>query len=110
MNGHINLPGLTVREIEIFYDAPGDLIPQQLANQPFNGSYTPGTLVGAAVPSGWQSREGITITAPTWSQIGQDFQINFNLYPAFVERGKGIYTLYLFVDTEKTLTTYSIFF
>lgn len=110
MNGGIIFSGLAISEVEIFYDATTNLTGEQLSNQPFNGSYTPGTLVGAAVPSGWQSRQGITITATIWSQMGQDFQISFDLSPAFAQKGRGIYTLYLFVNTERALTTYSILF
>ena len=61
---------------------------EQLSNPPYQGGYDVGTSVGMALPSGWQAGEGITITASTWSQTGQNFAINFDLSPVFAWYGK----------------------
>ena len=108
MKGHITQPGLSIREVGIYLDENITLTTQQLGTAPYNGSYNTGTFIGAAIPPNWQSTEGFTITAKTWSQLYQDISINFNLSPAFTRNGKGIYTLYLLSDSGKCLTTYSV--
>jgi hypothetical protein len=108
MKGTIKEPGLSISQVQIHYDNVATLTSQQLANAPYNGSYDAGTYVGLAVSEGWEAKEGITITATTWSQIGSDFNIVFDPSPAFAQCGKGVYTLYLWTDSNKCLTSFSI--
>jgi hypothetical protein len=74
MEGTIMQSGLSISNAAIYYDRTANLKTQQLTNAPHSGSYSSGTFVGMAVPSGWKSQEDITITAKTWSQTGQNFQ------------------------------------
>ena len=114
MAGTIQYSGLTIQQVVLAFDNPTSLTPQQLANPPYHGPYDSGTFVGMALPPGWQSQKGITITANTWNQKGQDFQINFDLTPAFNAYGKGVYTLFLQTNLtntntqENSLTSYSV--
>ncbi len=116
MAGTIQKSGLTVQQVVIFYDNPTSLTTQQLVNAPYNGPYDSGTFVGMALPLGWQSQEGITITASTWNQKGQSFQISFDLTPAFKAYGNGVYTLFLQTNLantstqENSLTSYSVWY
>ena len=108
MDGTIMKAGLSISNIAIYYDETANLTIEQLANPPYNGGYDSGTYVGMAVPSGWQSVGGIIITARTWSRTGMDFQIDFDLTPAFAQFGKGVYTLYLTTESDDFLTSFSI--
>lgn len=108
MDGTITKAGLSISDVAIYYDEIANLTTQQLEHAPYNGSYDQGTLVGLAVPSGLKSQEGITIPAKTWSQTGQDFQIDFDLSPAFAQFGKGVYTLYLTTTSNNYLTSFSV--
>jgi len=111
MSGSFRSRELSLDSINIFYDPlPSNLTSDQLEKAPYNGGYGAGTFVGMTLPSGWESVEGITITAQTWVQTSSTFQIRFNLSSAFKAHGKGVYTLYLQPDpdmTEDSLTTYS---
>ena len=111
MSGSFRSRELSLESVNIFYDPlPSNLTSDQLEKAPYNGGYGAGTFVGMALPSGWESVEGITITAQTWVQTSSTFQIRFNLSSAFNAHGKGVYTLYLQPDpdmTEDSLTTYS---
>jgi len=119
-NGEVIMIGIFQRSdlsaewINIFYDSsPSSLAREQLEQPLFSGSYDMGSFVGMAVPSGYESSEGIAITAPAWIQTGNTFQITFNLSPAFNSHGKGVYTLYLQPDsstTEDSLTSYSFWY
>lgn len=108
MNGTISKSDFLISHVAIYYDGISNLTTQQLATAPYNGSYDMGTFVGMALPSGWVSPEGTTITAETWSQIGTDFQIDFDFSPAFAQYGKGVYTLYLTTKSSDFLTSFSI--
>ncbi len=110
MRGTITQPGLEMRNVGLFYDDAKNLSAQQLASLPYNGRYTSGDFVGAVVLEGWESRQGITITAAVWSQVGQEFTVSFDISPAFEHKVKGIYTIYLFASTDKALATCLIFF
>jgi hypothetical protein len=116
MAGTIQDSGLTIQQVMLTFDDPTSLTAQQLANPPYDGPYNSGTFVGMALPPGWQSQAGITITANTWSQKGQDFQINFDLTQAFNACGKGVYTLFLQTNLtntntqENSLTSYSFWY
>jgi len=112
MQGTMMKAGLSISGVAVFYDKVGNLTAQQLSNPPYQGGYDVGTSVGMALPSGWQAGDGITITASTWSQTGQNFAINFDLSTAFARYGKGVYTLYLMTgsSTDSSLTTYSIWY
>ncbi len=113
-NGEVVLVGslsksLSLSQIDIFYDSvPSSLTQTQLENPPYEGAYTQGTFVGMALPYGYQSTQGITITAQTWTQSGVAFQIGFDLTPAFNMDGGGIYTLYLQSSNQDSLTSCSI--
>lgn len=114
MSGTFQKRELSAEWINIFYDLmPSNLTSEQLKAPAYSGSYTQGAFVGMVVPSGYKSREGITITAHEWVQIGRTFQIRFNLSPAFNLHGEGVYTLYLQPDpdvTEDSLTSYSFWY
>jgi len=120
MDGEIKMSGtfqhgeLSAKWINIFYDnLPSNLTSEQMAKPAYTGSYTMGTFVGMVVPSGYESQEGITITAQTWVQTGRTFQIRFNLSLAFNSHGEGVYTLCLQSDpdiTEDSLTNYSFWY
>jgi len=100
---------VSLSQINIFYDSlPSNLTANELEKSPYNGAYAQGTFVGMVLPYGYESTQGITITAQTWIQSGSSFQIEFNLSPAFNMNGKGIYTLYLQSDNQDSLTSYSI--
>jgi hypothetical protein len=108
MDGTIMKAGLSISDVAIYYDKIENLTIEQLSNPPYSGSYDLGTYVGMAVPSGWQSSGGITITARTWSQTGEDFQVDFDLSPAFAQFGKGVYTLRLTTVSKEFLTSFSV--
>jgi uncharacterized protein YkwD len=104
MKGAIQEKGLSIEDVAIYYDKPINLTVEQLESPPYNGSYDMGTYVGMALPSGWEAVGGITITAEAWSQTGQNFQISFDLSPAFAKYGKGVYTLCLDTNLTSSLT------
>lgn len=110
MKGTFMESGSSISQVQIHYDNVASLTFQQLANAPYNGSYDAGTYVGLVVSSGWEAKEGITITATTWSQTGSNFDIAFDLFPAFAKYGKGVYTLYLWTDSNNCLTSFSIWY
>ena len=101
MSGTIIQTNLTLSQVAIYYDALGNLTVQQLSNPPYKDSYDSGTYVGEVSPPPpagsyySQSASGIIIIAATWSQTGQNFDINFSLPSAFSQDGNGVYTLYL---------------
>ena len=100
---------MSLSQVNIFYDSlPSNLTKDQLQNSPYNGAYTQGIFVGMALPPGYTSVDGITITAQTWTQTGTSFQIQFNIASAFNTRGKGVYTIYLQTTSQLLLTTYSL--
>jgi uncharacterized protein YkwD len=113
MQGTILKSGESISQVAIYFDNPTPLTTQQLDNTPYDGSYDAGTYVGMVVsppPSGSQylpPEEGILIVANTWSEAGQNFNIRFDMSPAFTQYGKGVYTLYLWTDSNH-LTTLSI--
>ena len=108
MSGTITQTNLTLSQVAIYYDNVSNLTIQQLSSSPYQGSYDSGTSVGIVLPPGWTGQEGITISAQAWSQNGQNFDITFSLSSAFAEDGIGVYTLYLWTDSNSYLTTYSI--
>ena len=114
MQGTTTKAGLTISQVGIFYDPVSDLNVQQLSNSPYDGSYDSGTYVGhvlAPPPTGSYYNppdEGILIEATSWAQTGQSFDIAFDLSSAFAQSGTGVYTLYLWTDSNTYLTTYSI--
>ncbi len=114
MGGAFQKEGLSIQHVTIYYDEPMNLAVEQLKKPPYNASYDMGTFVGMALPEGWESLGGITITAKRWVQIDRTFEIRFDLSPAFNSYGIGVYTLCLQSDSENTftennsLTSYSI--
>jgi uncharacterized protein YkwD len=99
-----------IEQIAIFYDNPAPLTPSQLEQAPYQNGYDAGTYVGLALPPNWQAKEGITITADSWTQNGNNFQISFSLSQAVAALGKGVYTIYVETgsSTAAALLTYSI--
>lgn len=114
MNGSFQSGSLSAEWVNIFYDPlPSKLTSEQLEEPTYSGAYSLGSFVGMAVSTGYESPEGITITAQTWVQTGKSFQIRFYLSQAFNAHGKGVYTLYLQTDpdvTEDFLTSYSFWY
>ena len=109
MEGTILDEGLSVEHVVIYYDNPASLTVEQVTKPPYDLSYDLGTFVGIALPSGWETVEGITITAHVWNQTEQYFEIQFNLSEAFTTHGKGVYTLCLQTE-DNFLTTYSVWY
>jgi uncharacterized protein YkwD len=99
-----------IKQIAIFYDNPIPLTSSQLEQAQYQNGYDAGTYVGSALPPNWQATEGITITADSWTQSGNNFQISFSLSQAVAAFSKGVYTLYLETDssTDDALLTYSV--
>jgi uncharacterized protein YkwD len=99
-----------IKQIAIFYDNPTPLTPSQLEQATYQDGYDAGTYVGSALPPNWHATEGITITADSWTQSGNDFQISFSLSQAVTAFSKGVYTLYLETgsSTADAILTYSI--
>ncbi len=114
MQGTILKAGESISQVVIYFDNPTPLTTQQLDNPPYDGSYDAGTYVGMVVsppPLGSQylpPEEGILIVANTWSEAGQNFNIRFDMSTAFVQYGMGVYTLYLWTDSNNYLTSLSI--
>jgi uncharacterized protein YkwD len=108
MSGTITETNLTISQVSIYYDSVSNLTVQQLSNPIYQDGYDSGTSVGSVVPTGWRAGEGITISAQTWSQLGQNFDVTFDLSSAFAHSGIGVYTLYLWTNSNNYLTTYSI--
>lgn len=112
-NNEVTMKGTMIRhessiyQVAIHYDNPIPLTVEQLMNPPYKGGYTMGTFVGMALPSGWQSAEGITITAQVWTQNEQNFEIRFDLSAALDSYGEGVYTLLLWTE-DNYITTYSV--
>ncbi len=98
----------SISQIGIFYDNVSPLTVQQLSNSPYDGSYDSGIHVGTVLPSGWEVTEGITVTASTWMQTSNNFNIAFDFSTAYMTHGKGVYTLLLWTESDSYLTTYSI--
>jgi len=114
MQGTILKAGESISQVAIYFDNPMPLTTKQLSNPPYDGSYDVGTYVGMVVsppPLGSQylpPEEGILIVADTWSEAGQNFNIRFDMSTAFAQYGRGVYTLYLWTDSNNHLTTLSI--
>lgn len=71
MQGHCRLWNSTIQQVAVYFDNVANLTAQQLADFPYNGSYTVGTLVGSVLPSGRRATEGITIAASAWVSRGK---------------------------------------
>jgi uncharacterized protein YkwD len=99
-----------IQQIAIFYDNPTPLTSSQLEQAQYQDGYDAGTYVGLTLPPNWHATEGITITADSWTQSGNNFQISFSLSQAVAAFSKGVYTLYLETgsSTDDALLTYSI--
>jgi hypothetical protein len=110
MQGTLTQPSQVISQIGINYETTSPLTKPQLSNPPYQSSYDSGTSIGSVVPPQWQSITGITITAQTWNQAEQDFNIKFDLTKAFAQYGAGVYTLYLWTASDNYLTTYSIWY
>jgi uncharacterized protein YkwD len=114
MQGTILKMGESISQVAIYFDNPTKLTIQQLENSPYNGGYDAGTYVGMVVsppPSGSQYQppdEGILIMANTWSEAGESFNIRFDMSDAFAQHGEGVYTLYLWTNSNQHLTTLSV--
>jgi uncharacterized protein YkwD len=106
MQGTILKAGESISQVAIYFDNPMPLTTQQLSNAPYQGGYDSGTYVGMVVsppPLGSQYQppdEGILIIANTWNEAGQNFNIRFDVTTAFTQYGKGVYTLYLWTDSN----------
>jgi uncharacterized protein YkwD len=110
LQGTIQEENFDIQQIAIFYDNPVPLTSSQLEQAQYQDGYDAGTYVGLVLLPSWQATDGITITADSWTQSGNDFQISFSLSQAFTAFGKGVYTLYLETgsSTADALLSYSI--
>jgi uncharacterized protein YkwD len=114
MQGTILKEGESISQVAIYFDNPTPLTTQQLDNPPYDSGYDSGTYVGMAVsppPSGAHylpPEEGILIVADTWSETEHNFNIRFDMSTVFTQYGKGVYTLYLWTDSDNHLTSLSI--
>ena len=107
MKGTMTEQNLSIHQVAIHYDNSVPLTVEQLMNPPFNRGYSVGTFVGMVLPSGWESTEGITVTAQVWTQDDPNFEIRFDLSEAFDSHGDGVYTLLLWTE-DNYLTTFSV--
>jgi len=114
MQGTILKEDESISRVAIYFDNPTPLTTQQLDNPPYDSSYDSGTYVGMVVsppPAGSHylpPEEGILIVADTWSEAGQNFDIRFDMSDAFAQNGEGVYTLYLWTESNNQLTSLSI--
>ena len=114
LQGNIINAGQSISQVTIYFDKPASLTSQQLSNSPYQDGYDFGSYVGIAIsspPSGHQDKQpdtGIVITANTWNETEQNFNITFDMSSAFARCGKGVYTLYLCTDSNEYLTSLSI--
>jgi uncharacterized protein YkwD len=109
MHGTFGESGYIIKDVAIFYDNTTALSIEQLDNSPYDRSYTRGAFVGMTLPPFWESTEGITITAGTWSQTGDSFLIDFDISEAVSSHGAGVYTLWLQASTENAADEYHYF-
>ncbi|MGA2522950.1 MAG: CAP domain-containing protein [Candidatus Bathyarchaeia archaeon] len=113
-DSHIDLEGNMIAQdnsiqlISIYYDNPSPLTVDQLQKTPYQDGYDSGSYVGSVVPQGYESNQGITITADTWQQSGSSFDISFSLSQAIAVHQSGVYTLYI-QTSSGDLTSYSVF-
>jgi len=111
MQGTILRNGESISTLNIYFDSPTPLPLSQLDKAPYNGSYGTGSYVGLVVPpldsnSHYMPPEkGILMMANTWSTSGQNFNLSFDMSAAFAQCGKGVYTIYLWTDSNNCLTT-----
>jgi len=99
----------SIEQIVIYYDPLSkNLTVEQLSKHPYNGAYDPGIFVGSVLPEGYRLKEGITITAKTWSQQKEGYEIIFYLNDAYIY-GEGVYTLYI-ADSNNFYTSRSIWY
>ncbi len=104
-----------IQDVEIFYDPPvSQLTPAQLAQPPYDGSYTQGTFIAGVVSSGYQIINGNTLTATIWDVNSQGFTISFNIKELIDTYGAGEYTLYISIGASSSgsaiyLTSLTIF-
>ena len=110
MGGTFTKSGFTIKQVDVYFDAPKNLSSTDLENTPYNSSYDAGTFVGSVADSELLLTSGIFVPARAWNQSGETFQISFSLEPLFSRSGMGIYTLRLWCDNGECLTNYSVFF
>lgn len=108
--GTFTKSGFTIKQVDIYFDAPKNLTSTDLESTPYNSSYDAGTFVGSVADSELLLTSGIFVPAQTWKQSAETFQISFSLEPLFSRSGTGIYTLRLWCDNGECLTNYSVFF
>jgi uncharacterized protein YkwD len=111
MQGKLGRQQGEIQQIAIFYDAPSPLTADQLSQEPYQSEYDSGAYIGSVLPPNWQATDGITITADTWYQNGDSFQVSFSLLHALDVHSHGVYTFYLETgnNTSESLTSYSFF-
>lgn len=116
MDGTMLKTDKPISQVGIYFDNPLFLTIQQVSNPPYQGSYDAGTYVGMVVPPPRtgsqyeQPKEGILIVANAWSQNRQEFQISYDMTMAFAKYGRGVYTLYLWTDSNNCFTSLSILY
>ena len=109
MQGTILKSNLSISHVAIHFDSVAPLTSQQLSGAPHNGVCGQGKYVGSVGPSGLKDAAGgMTIIAESWSKMGQTFDLAFDISPAFAQYGRGVYTLYLWTDSENCLTSLSV--
>ncbi len=108
-SGTFNAPGLTVEQVDIYYDGLLNLTTTDLNNAPYNSSYGPGTYVGSVAGSKLILSEGVFVTPQVWDESSRAFRISFALNTFLSKFGTGIYTLRLWSGNGECLTSHSIF-
>jgi uncharacterized protein YkwD len=111
MQGKLGRQQGEIQQIAIFYDNPSPLTANQLAQTPYQSEYDSGAYIGSVLPPNWQATDGITITADTWYQNDDSFQVSFSLLQAIEVHSHGVFTFYLETgnSTAESLTSYSFF-
>jgi len=125
MNGTFLEENQTISQVDIYYDDPKTLTPQQLNNYPYASSYSAGMCAGMAflkdpnsiyLPNGvscydddgvWHFVFPELISADIWENGIGDFSVQFNMTDVFSEYGIGVYTLYLWTESNECLTSLS---
>lgn len=103
-----------IQLIQIFYDPlPSPLTPSELSGPLYSDGYDQGTFIGGVVPSGFMVQGGATIIASQWSVYQDRFFITFNIGKLIEVYGKGVYTIYVAVQSssgkQETFSSFSLF-
>jgi uncharacterized protein YkwD len=101
MTASMNLNISNIYSVSIHYDPyPQNISSSKLrSEEPYNLSYYDyGEYLGSILPSGYEAVDGITVRPSEWIVNDQWFLIRSDLTDFFNLRGKGIYTMSLWLE------------